>query len=66
MSVEDTERLVNFVSLVPTGVFRMSADIKGLTETSASLGVVKVIAGKGHGLYLGRSCINSELPNMDK
>lgn len=57
--------MIGFVSLVPTGVFRMSADIKGLTETSASLGVVKVIAGKGVGLYLARSCVNSELPNIN-
>ena len=45
----------------------MSPEIKGLTETSASLGVVDFTAGKeGRGLYLARSCINSELPNIDR
>ena len=45
----------------------MSASIKGLTETSASLGVVNFKAGStGCGLYLARSCVNSELGNIDK
>ncbi len=41
LSNADTERIIEFIAKVPSGVKAMSADIEGLVETSSNLGIIK-------------------------
>ncbi|XOV68064.1 MAG: aminoacyl-histidine dipeptidase [Fluviicola sp.] len=59
MSPEDLLKLVNTISAVHNGVFRMSPDIPGLVETSSSLARVVVQNGKFTTQSLQRSSVES-------
>ncbi len=59
LSPADTERVVEFLGQIPTGVQSMSLDIKGLVESSLNFGVV---AMDGHTLACQcsiRSCVDA-------
>lgn len=43
---DSTERVLSFLELLPNGVMSMSADIKGLVETSLNVGVLKTSEGE--------------------
>jgi dipeptidase D len=59
MSHEDLLKLINTISAVHNGVYRMSPDIPGLVETSSSLAKVLVKNGKFTTQSLQRSSVES-------
>lgn len=42
VSVEDTQKAASFLIALPNGVQQMSADVKGLVETSLNMGMLKL------------------------
>jgi hypothetical protein len=57
---------VDFLMVVPSGVLRMSADMKGVTETSMSLGLCNYCCTKGgQCTVLVRSSVNSARAAVD-
>ena len=61
ISVEETERIVAFLSCVKTGVLKMSNDIKGLVEYSRNLGVADTNGERVKLTLSARSSIESQL-----
>ncbi|CAL5970966.1 Aminoacyl-histidine_dipeptidase [Hexamita inflata] len=62
ISVQDSERVIDLLNILPSQVLRMSADVKGLTESSINVGTLKFTAEEGGKLtVLARSSINSYL-----
>ena len=59
-SIENSARILEIVSDMPTGVYKMSEDIQGLVETSSNLGVVGVSGGRVTLAVSVRSSKNSE------
>ncbi len=45
-SAENSAKILEFVSKMPTGVYKMSKDIPGLVETSSNLGIVSSNGGR--------------------
>lgn len=41
LNSSDSQRLIKLLNIIPDGVFEMSAELQGLTETSSNMGVVK-------------------------
>jgi dipeptidase D len=59
VSAKETEKIINTLSALHNGVFRMSPDIEGLVETSSSLARVEIGNGKFITQSLQRSSVNS-------
>jgi dipeptidase D len=59
VSTKETEKIINTLSALHNGVFRMSPDIEGLVETSSSLARVEIGNGKFITQSLQRSSVNS-------
>ena len=61
MTVEDTQRLIDFIFAIPHGVDVMSTDIDGLVETSNNLANIKIEDGTVKVLTSQRSSLISRL-----
>ena len=61
MTVEDTQRLIDFIFAIPHGVDVMSTDIEGLVETSNNLANIKIEDGTVKVLTSQRSSLISRL-----
>ncbi len=59
LSGEDTDRLVRLLLAAPDGVQAMSADIKGLVETSLNMGIVELKEEKAMIQFSVRSSLES-------
>jgi dipeptidase D len=59
-SKEDTEKIVDFIEGIPTGVHKMSEEIASLPETSSNLGIISTKAGRVSLSALIRSSKNEE------
>ncbi len=57
---ESSKRIVGFLCTVPNGIQSMSADIKGLVQTSLNLGVLKVENNALKATFAVRSSVNAE------
>lgn len=55
LNEESTKNVVRMLTLIPNGVIEMSADIKGLVQTSLNLGVVKLSENE----FTTGSCVRS-------
>ncbi|CAL5971113.1 Aminoacyl-histidine_dipeptidase [Hexamita inflata] len=67
ISVHDSERLIDLINILPSHVLRMSADVKGLTESSINVGTLNFTATEGGKLtVLARSSLNSFLQAIDQ
>lgn len=64
MNFAAQERFVRAVYAVPNEVFRMSADVPGLVETSTSMARVVVADGKAQAEFLSRSSVESGRDNI--
>jgi len=60
MSPAEQKALIGAVYDVPQGVYRMSAEVPGLVETSGNLGVLSIAKGAFAGTVYVRSAIDSE------
>ena len=63
-SESDSKKIVDLISKIPTGVYKMSEDIRGLVETSSNLGVVTTDGGRVKVSVSVRSSKNAEKQNM--
>ena len=61
ISLDETEKIVAFLSCVKTGVLKMSNDIKGLVEYSRNLGVAETNSQRIKFILSARSSIESQL-----
>ena len=59
LTVESTNRIIDFLELLPNGVMAMSADIAGLVETSLNVGVLRLEQDKLISFSAVRSSIES-------
>ena len=59
LTVESTNRVIDFLELLPNGVMAMSADIAGLVETSLNVGVLRLEQDKLISFSAVRSSIES-------
>ena len=48
MTRESTVKVVTMLNCVPNGLYLLSPTIKGLTQTSLNLGILKTVAGEGN------------------
>jgi len=60
MEAAAQQALIGAVYDVPQGVYRMSAEVPGLVETSGNLGVLSITNGKFSAISYVRSAIDSE------
>lgn len=68
ISVEDSQKLVDFMNIIPSQVLRVSQDVAGLTESSMNFGKIRFSADKINEAFiniLARSSINSYLPYIN-
>jgi dipeptidase D len=61
MTVEDTRKIIDFITVLPYGVAAMSTDIEGLVETSNNLARVRLENGRLKVLTSQRSSLVSRL-----
>lgn len=59
-SKEDTEKIIDFIEGIPTGVHKMSEEIASLPETSSNLGIISTRGGRVSLSALIRSSKNEE------
>lgn len=59
LDIQSTDRVVDFLELLPNGVISMSADIEGLVETSLNVGVLRLEQDKLVSYSAVRSSIES-------
>lgn len=59
LDIQSTNRVVDFLELLPNGVISMSADIEGLVETSLNVGVLRLEQDKLVSYSAVRSSIES-------
>ena len=60
MAMDDQTRFLRAVQACPNGIYRMSPDVEGLTQTSNNVARIEVKDGKFRVLCLTRSSVNSE------
>ncbi len=60
MALEDQTRFLRAVQACPNGIYRMSPDVEGLTQTSNNVARIEVKDGQYKVLCLTRSSVNSE------
>lgn len=59
VSVEDTAKAASFLVAMPNGVQSMSADVKGLVETSLNMGMLKLDGAVLEAVFAVRSSVES-------
>ncbi|MCZ2723437.1 aminoacyl-histidine dipeptidase [Marinomonas sp. 15G1-11] len=59
LNPEDQANLLNALDCSPHGVFRMSAELAGVTETSCNLGVIDLTFKEDHFVFSGCSLVRS-------
>lgn len=66
LSVAETKRFVDLLSIVPSYVLRMSQEVQGLVESSINVGTIRFSAENGGQIaVLARSSINSQIPAIN-
>lgn len=60
MTEEATRRVIDFLLLIPNGIYATSMDIKGLVQTSCNLGVLETLEGSLRAVSSIRSSIASQ------
>ena len=60
MTVETTRRVIDFLLLVPNGIYAMSMDIAGLVQTSCNLGILETREDCVHASSAIRSSLASQ------
>ena len=64
MTNQDAEAIIDALSLLHSGVFKMSPNIPGLVETSANLGLLRTEGNKVRLSYFARSSIDEQLEEL--
>lgn len=65
-SKEQSHKLIEYMVMMPNGVFTMSKDIPGLVQTSSNLGVMVVKDGAMDMMGLARSSSKSEIVDVEE
>ena len=60
MAADDQGRFLRAVQACPNGIYRMSPDVEGLTQTSNNLARIELKDGKYTAMCLTRSSVDSE------
>ena len=62
LDFESSKNVIRMLTLIPNGVIEMSADIKGLVQTSLNLGIVKTTETE----FITGSCVRSSKESQKK
>ena len=60
MTEDSTRRVIDFLMLVPNGIYAMSMDIEGLVQTSCNLGILETDEDGLHACSAIRSALSSQ------
>ena len=63
-SESDSKKIIELITKMPTGVYKMSEDIEGLVETSSNLGIISTDGGRVKLSVSVRSSKNAEKLSM--